>query len=41
MKIYNIIEELRLIFKTQENFLILDLTTLYPDSLNEELNDLW
>lgn len=39
MKIYNI-EELRLILKTQENFLILDLPTLHPDSLNEELNDL-
>ena len=36
---YNI-EELRLILKKRENFWILNLRTLYPDGLNQELNKL-
>ena len=40
-KTYNTIEELRLIFKKWENFLILNLHTLYPDGLNQELNNVW
>ena len=35
---YNI-EELRLILKKRENFWILNLRTLYPDGINQELND--
>ena len=38
-KKYNTIEELRLILKKRENFWILNLRTLYPDDLNEELSD--
>ena len=38
-KKYNTIEELRLIFKKRENFWILNFRTLYPDDLNQELND--
>ena len=38
-KKYNTIEELRLILKKRENFWILNLRTLYPDGLNQELND--
>ena len=37
-KMHNAIEELRFILKTQENFWILNLCTLYPDGLNQELN---
>ena len=39
-KKYNSIEELRLILKKRENFWILNLRTLYPDGLNQELNKL-
>ena len=38
-KKYNTIEEIRLILKKRENFWILNLLTLYPDGLNQELND--
>ena len=33
-------EQLRLLLKKQENFWILKLKTLYPDGLNQELNDI-
>ena len=36
---YNTIEEIRLILKKWENFWILNLRTLFPDGLNQELND--
>ena len=39
MKKYNTIEELRLILKKGDNFWILNLCTLYPDGLNQELID--
>ena len=38
-KNYNAIEELRLILKKRENFWILNLRTLYPDGLDQELSD--
>ena len=38
-KKYNSIEELRLILKKRENFWILNLRTLYPDGLDQELSD--
>ena len=36
---YNTIEEIRLILKKWENVWILNLRTLFPDGLNQELND--
>ena len=33
-------EELPLLLKKRENFRILELKTLYPDGLNQELNDI-
>ena len=38
-KSFSTTEKLRLLLKKQENFWILKLKTLYPDSLNQELND--
>ena len=38
-KKYNNIEELKFILKKWESFWVLYLCTLYPDGLNEELND--
>ena len=38
-KKYNTIEKLRLILQKRDNFWILNLRTLYPDGLNQELND--
>ena len=38
-KKYNAIEELRLILKKRKNFWILNLRTLYPDGLDQELSD--
>ena len=39
MKTFTITEQLRLLLKKRENFWILKLKTLYPDGLNQELND--
>ena len=40
MKTFSTIEELRLPLKKRKNFWILKLITLYPDGLNQELNDI-
>ena len=39
-KTFTTMEELWLLLKKRENFWILKLKTLYPDSLNQELNDI-
>ena len=40
MKTFSTIEELRLPLKKRKNFWILKLITLYPDGLNQGLNDI-
>ena len=39
MKTFTTTEQLRLLLKKRENFWILKLKTLYPDGLNQELNE--
>ena len=39
MKTFTTTEQLRLLLKKRENFWLLKLKTLYPDGLNQELND--
>ena len=39
-KTFTTLEELRLLLKKRENFWILKMKTLYPDGLNQELNDI-
>ena len=40
MKTFTTTERLRVLLKKRENFWILKLKTLYPDGLNQELNDI-
>ena len=40
VKNFTTIEQLRLLLKKQENICILKLKTLYPDGLNQELNNI-
>ena len=39
-KTFTTTKELRLLLKERENFWILKLKTLHPDSLNQELNNI-
>ena len=40
MKTFTTTKQLQLFIKKKENFWILKLKTLYPDGLNQELNDI-
>ena len=40
MKTFTTTKQLRVLLKKRENFWILKLKTLYPDGLNQELNDI-
>ena len=40
MKTFTTTEQLRVLLKKRENFWILKLKALYPDGLNQELNDI-
>ena len=40
MKTFTTTKQLRVLLKKRENFWILKLKTLYPNGLNQELNDI-